>query len=917
MKIMKMLVVVVMSVVVCGAYTHCGFFTNDSSLPTSGGEVELPSGEGPVTPTEPGGGETPLSAGMASSSISLSLINALVPKIISSFGGTISLLSVSAAKGDAPLPVIEDDLLLGCGGLPVVNVSWGVEGMTGDVACVIDNPGQVTYSAVVNFAESPIGDWLCTGDVTVNLMLSAGGVNGGDYALVVDIVSDAGLECTSSVTGQILIVVKLRVGEGLDSDGNANLLVGFGYAQVELKIDGESLTCAPPSTASSNSAFKTVLTGGMEFECGSVVADSCVTDCGVFEPCESRDALELVDRACMQCLAPSVDYVGSCTCWVYAPDPAMCEGVCGDGTCDAGESCSTCYADCSLFHPACSADSDCTKIDLDYCYPQKNLCYCSPLCGDGRCDVDEGESCSTCYADCAQLHPNCIADSECTDMGFDYCDPKKKWCYCNAPVCGNNIVEWGEECEDGNTTNTDACVNCQNAKCSDGFVQADVDQCDDGNAVDGDCCSALCTFEAAASTCDDGNACSTGDQCNGAGLCSGTGTTCGDGVLDDVKCGEQCDDGDNDNGDGCSAICQTEFCGDGSVNNNDPTVTEQCDDGVGVDGLPVGGDGCSATCQTEFCGDGSVNNNVPEVTEQCDDGNTAGGDDCSATCQLERCGNGIVDVGEFCDDGINNANTAACLTTCQSARCGDGFVQAGVEQCDDGINNANTAACLTTCQNAFCGDGYVQAGVEQCEDGNTSNTDACVNCQNAKCGDGYVRAGAEQCDNGIDNADTAACTTTCKSARCGDRFVYAGGGEECDDGNTINTDACITITCKSARCGDTYVRAGVEQCDGGNTNPCDGCSATCQLECGNGVIECSEVCDDSNRLPCDGCSMTCQVEAAHTCGNGVPELCEYCDDGNLVNGDGCSAMCTCGLRNAPCSGVLDCCSGICTASKCG
>src|SRR5262245_64750215 len=70
---------------------------------------------------------------------------------------------------------------------------------------------------------------------------------------------------------------------------------------------------------------------------------------------------------------------------------------------------------------------------------------------------------------------------------------------------------------------------------------------------------------------------------------------CGDGILDP---GEECDDGNNANGDGCSATCTKEppggFCGDGIVQ-----PPEECDDGNNVNG-----DGCSATCKLEppgFC----------------------------------------------------------------------------------------------------------------------------------------------------------------------------------------------------------------------------------------------------------------------------------------------------------------------------
>jgi cysteine-rich repeat protein len=86
---------------------------------------------------------------------------------------------------------------------------------------------------------------------------------------------------------------------------------------------------------------------------------------------------------------------------------------------------------------------------------------------------------------------------------------------------------------------------------------------------------------------------------NGEGYKDGCGTcrigvpplapcVCGDGDL--AVSGEECDDGDNDNGDGCSATCKLEGeCGDGVLASN-----EKCDDGNTYDG-----DGCSGDCTKE------------------------------------------------------------------------------------------------------------------------------------------------------------------------------------------------------------------------------------------------------------------------------------------------------------------------------
>jgi len=114
-------------------------------------------------------------------------------------------------------------------------------------------------------------------------------------------------------------------------------------------------------------------------------------------------------------------------------------------------------------------------------------------------------------------------------------------------------------------------------------------------------------------------------------------------------------------------------CGDGTVDSG-----EDCDDGNTVDG-----DGCSATCNIEppiapVCG-----NNLVESGEQCDDGNTVNADGCSSTCQNEQaldpvCGNGTVESGEECDDG-NTIDDDGCSSTCQE----EVLVEPDIDKCEN------------------------------------------------------------------------------------------------------------------------------------------------------------------------------------------------------------------------------------------
>ncbi len=215
--------------------------------------------------------------------------------------------------------------------------------------------------------------------------------------------------------------------------------------------------------------------------------------------------------------------------------------------------------------------------------------------------------------------------------------------------CGDGIQDFGEECDDGNTTNGDGCQgNCQNPECGDGILDAG-EECDDGNTTDGDGCQGNCQNP-----------------------------ECGDGILD---AGEECDDGNTTDGDGCQGNCQNPECGDGILD-----AGEECDDGNTTDG-----DGCQATCVLPVCGDGIV-----DPGEQCDDGNTTDGDGCQGDCQNPACGDGILDAGEECDDGNTTAGDGCDAACMLEMFCGDGVIDppeeceppsGSTEVCDDRIDN--------------------------------------------------------------------------------------------------------------------------------------------------------------------------------------------------------------------------------------
>lgn len=192
-------------------------------------------------------------------------------------------------------------------------------------------------------------------------------------------------------------------------------------------------------------------------------------------------------------------------------------------------------------------------------------------------------------------------------------------------------------------------------------------------------------------------------------------------------------------------------------------------------------------------------------------------------------GNVSVCVDQLAVDQLGTARVGGCDIGAVEAHCGDQILHTAIgEQCDAGTANADTAACTAACHTASCGDGLVQAGVEACDDQNQVNEDGCPNsCQSPQCGDQIVQAIlGESCDDG-DTVNTDNCLNSCAAAKCGDGIVQVGV-DACDDGNAVNTDSCLN-SCAVATCGDGVVQSGVETCDDGNAVETDECTTSCTV----------------------------------------------------------------------------------------
>ncbi|MBN2717554.1 MAG: DUF4215 domain-containing protein [Deltaproteobacteria bacterium] len=446
---------------------------------------------------------------------------------------------------------------------------------------------------------------------------------------------------------------------------------------------------------------------------------------------------------------------------------------CGDGLTryDLGERCDDANTESD---DGCSAD--CLSVEKGFDCPVTGgpCTFVVSECGnaiqewDETCDDGNITGSDGCSAECA------------VETGYECPWPGVP---CIA-VCGDGIVTAGEACDDGNDNDSDDC----DSHCAFTDETACKHMVDTDGAETAECIVSVCGN----SVVEPGEQCDFGDKnsdaaYNGCTTQCAVGPHCGDGIINGE---EGCDDGVNGTvyGDGdsdsCTPNCQLPaYCGDGIFQ---PQYGEQCDAGAGASSYGHDYGGCTAKCKmASFCGDGRIN---PEY-EICDIAGTHVSSDgkgiyaCLDCKEAPRCGDGIVqsEWGEDCDGAPVDGKD--CNDECRFAGfCGDGVVDkiAG-EQCDygpddnDGSYGGCTAGCLFSPR---CGDGKVQEDEgEECDAGdarNLGNYGECgPNCKmGPHCGDGIVQSPYEECDEGFDTltdgrgGDT--CTDSCVRFACCD-----------------------------------------------------------------------------------------------------------------------------------------------------
>ncbi len=166
--------------------------------------------------------------------------------------------------------------------------------------------------------------------------------------------------------------------------------------------------------------------------------------------------------------------------------------VCGNGTCESGETATSCPADCKTTTPAVCGDGKCQAPETSDSCPSDCLIGGDPVCGDGKCEAPETSD--SCTADCLIGGTAVCGDSKCeAPETSDSCPAD---CLIGGTVCGDSKCEAPEtsdscpddclvtsQCGDGACEGTETAASCP-ADCSVDVPLA----CGDGVCGDDETC---------------------------------------------------------------------------------------------------------------------------------------------------------------------------------------------------------------------------------------------------------------------------------------------------------------------------------------------------------------------------------------------------------------------------------------------
>ncbi|MDX9720543.1 MAG: DUF4215 domain-containing protein [Myxococcota bacterium] len=401
---------------------------------------------------------------------------------------------------------------------------------------------------------------------------------------------------------------------------------------------------------------------------------------------------------------------------------------------------------------------------------------------------------------------------------------------------------------------------------------------------------------------------------------TGSGPFCGDGIVT-ASIGEECDDNNANNADGCSDACLVE---PGYVCTGQPSECE----------LSVEGELCGAPIVVTANGDypGSFGNytndyNLPG-SSSCTGYSSAGPD---VAYQVELAAGDVIDasLATTADGVIYIVTDCDDLSTCLVGEDNGGTesvsytspVDQTVFVIADTYSSSTANYTLTiNVRIPACGDGIVDDN-EDCDDNNVLDSDGCsalceieagFSCFGSpsvcitgslqSCASPGVLSGSSLqvagSNFGADFTDDLSLTGTGCNGRpagakeaifqidllAGQSVTVSEHGsldsvihllESSCDANTIcagSSDGAEALGLTYAATSDITIFAIVESYATTTSSAYDIRIAVITPSCGDGVIEGAETCDDGELLDGDGCSAACAVEAGYRCA-GEPSVC--------------------------------------------
>jgi cysteine-rich repeat protein len=365
-----------------------------------------------------------------------------------------------------------------------------------------------------------------------------------------------------------------------------------------------------------------------------------------------------------------------------------------------------------------------------------------------------------------------------------------------------------------------------------------LEDCDDGNTASGDGCSSKCIVE------------------------------CGNNVVNEK---ETCDDGNLQKDDGCSSTCLLE---PGFTECSAMGCTSECGDGITV-GRREGCDSAVSFAFARYDGDGDGELNLNEAKSVFEAVAITAADVPGRFQEMDENKNGKITLQEWESAGNVHPPLAIRITTFH------GIVATHrMESADFGPKFRHAPGTV------YSGIIAVANPIEGCGPLEGHYADRIVLLKRGSC-EFCLKAKAAQVAGAkavmVANSDETLIHMTVGT--CGadvtipSIMVPFSVGEELQK-NEYKAATVVFPTCASGS--PMKPGFGLEECDDGNTESGDGCSATCMSECGNGIVSSMEECDDGNKQNFDGCSSTCTIEPGlYDCTD--PAGCHTkCGDGSVI-----------------------------------